>query len=291
MVWRRLKNQIVMILCPIGLLLLSFNSLRNSASDSRSLETKRPVMHTFYGQIYATNTGTGMRPEDDRHLLEAWAEAWSAAGWDTRILNLGDAMKHPDFEKYDKPLGDNVSGLYDHLCFFRWLAMASAGGGWMSDYDVFPVPHDTNKYHYNELPEDGKLTVYEFTKEGGVPSLISGSASEWDRLAHLLFDKSYDNKISSDMYALIDLHQTHPDAFVLADKVLKGHLALKEHLKEDKCRHYRGYDAVHFSHYAIHIGKEAGVLEKDAGPNSRPMVAKNWIREWIKVCGVEETVQ
>ncbi|CAE7267339.1 gly-3, partial [Symbiodinium sp. KB8] len=74
------------------------------------------------------------------------------------------------------PLGGNK--MYDYHCYMRYLAMAEAGGGWMSDYDVIPTwfPPDT------DLPNDGRFTSY----QNHVPALLSGRQDEWYRMADTL---------------------------------------------------------------------------------------------------------
>ena len=248
----------------------------------------KPIMHTFYDPLSKTKS-TGMSNADDRHLLETWSEAWKAAGWSTKILVLADAQKHKDYEKYKKMLESNTDGVYNQMCFLRWLAMATEGG-WMSDYDVFPIPtridflKPTRKS--DTLPNNGTMTVYEFTRDGGVPSLVSGTAEEWDRLGRLLIEKSNDDDIGSDMFALINVKKSDPRAFILGDKVLKGHIALKnEKMTKNSCKIWFGYAAVHFSHFSIEKGKENGALRKTTGPTSRPQIGADWMKEWIKVCG------
>ena len=56
------------------------------------------------------------------------------------MLTLDDAMRQPDFDEVEKKM-EAIHGKlkYDALCFYRWLAMAVSGGGWMSDHDTFPV--------------------------------------------------------------------------------------------------------------------------------------------------------
>ena len=258
-------------------------SMRRNLDVSGTKTLKRPVMHTFYQRT----TLTGMTDVDDRHLLEAWREGWHAAGWDTKILTLDDAKKHDKFESYEKTLTENTFDTYNELCYVRWLAMAANGGGWMCDYDVFPIPTSSElNREGRDLPYKGKLTVYEYTRDGGVPSLVSGTAEEWERVALLLIDKSFDKSIASDMYALIDLHHSDPENFVLANKVLKGHFAMKEkEVRESMCRAWGDFMAIHISHYAVSVGKESGRLHKDMQPRHRPKIASEWMSEWINVCG------
>lgn len=251
--------------------------------------TQKRVMHTFYDRLSETKS-TGMTNKDDRVLLETWSAAWRAAGWEPKILVLDDAQKHPDYEKYKDSLKENTDGVYNQMCYIRWLAMAANGGGWMCDYDVFPIPL-SSKYlqphhdHDHDLPHDGKLTVYEFTREGGVPSLISGTAEEWDRMAHAVIEKSFDKSIHSDMFAIMNIHQTDPEAFILANKVLKGHVAMKEvKITTSLCMMWFGYGAIHFSHFSIGVGKDSGRLGPDANPSSRSQIASDWMEEWIQVC-------
>merc|ERR1719188_1917742 len=77
--------------------------------------------------------------------------------------------------------------------------MASVGGGWMSDWDNFPL----NMKPSFTLPNKGTLTSY----SGHVPNLVSGSAYNWNRIVKAMFDH-YDEQSQhgslhwSDMLAL-----------------------------------------------------------------------------------------
>lgn len=195
-------------------------------------QQRRQVMHTFYAHIESHERGTGMTDNDDRNELQVWQEMWHAAGWDTKILTLADAQKHPDYKEFSDKLEKDIFKVYDQLCFLRWLAMAANGGGWMCDYDVFPMPNFQKDPLFRPdsvwLPFEGKLTVYEYTAAGGVPSIISAKASEWDRVAHLLLERQQKHGLLSDMFALINLHEEDEHAYNLKHKVLKGHFALGE---------------------------------------------------------------
>ena len=124
----------------------------------------RPMMHTFY-----ENSDVG---EDD--LLEYWKEAWNEAGWDTVVLTMEDAKKHPYYDEMFSVI-DPIWGMtYNGLCFYRWLAMAASGGGWMSDYDLFPTNFPKEEGFMDSLPNRGDFTSF----YGHVPSLMSGREDE-----------------------------------------------------------------------------------------------------------------
>jgi hypothetical protein len=91
--------------------------------------------------------------------------------------------------------------------------MATVGGGWMSDYDVVPLKSIVPKEYFEPpkrlskkdmdgingfpLPNKGGFTVY--ANDGRVPSHMSGSAKEWDRMAKSLLDLAHDH--TDDFYS------------------------------------------------------------------------------------------
>jgi hypothetical protein len=138
-------------------------------------------MHTFYEPL----PGLADTAEDVLQM-GSWSEVWKDAGWSTRMLTLSDARRHPQFQAVDNRLtrliaagtrlGNNVA--YEKMCYFRYLAMAAAGGGWMSDYDTIPLG---DMIAGTPLPR--LFTSY--TKH--VPSLMVGSADQWiELLMHML---------------------------------------------------------------------------------------------------------
>jgi len=272
----------------------------------------KPIMHTFYQRIdpehhhtgTTFNQGTGM-PSEEAHLalVEAWRESWEAAGFETRVLDINDVKKHDRYDDIRAFLDNEQFGEYDELCFLRWYAMSSIGGGWMSDYDVVPlkslVPNDyfNAPEHLSEsdmagnngipLPNEGKFTVYSWK----VPSLMSGSADEWERLAQALMDLTHEHldDFYSDMYALIDYDKTMDDAYIKKDEVLSR---LSDFILEngdiDCEKVWKMEDehlwAVHFSHWNIHDAAEHGILDKNVGPGDRPDIAKEFIINWEDQC-------
>mmetsp|Transcript_14706 Transcript_14706/g.21000 ORF Transcript_14706/g.21000 Transcript_14706/m.21000 type:complete len:322 (+) Transcript_14706:51-1016(+) len=164
---------------------------------------EKPVMHTFFERLPGN--------DEEEKLLRSWTKAWEDAGFETRILSLNDARKHPSWTEIRSLVNDNVgregnehSKLYNEMCYYRWFAMATIeGGGWMSDFDTFPLnfPIHLTK----ELPNGGRFTSQELF----VPSLMSASKEEWNRVAMLVVDAINDipieeeeGAIISDMYSL-----------------------------------------------------------------------------------------
>ena len=64
------------------------------------------------------------------------SEEWEAIGFDTHILTMEDAKKHPLYDKMESVVKPVFRTDYNAMCFYRWLAMANHGG-WMSDYDTY----------------------------------------------------------------------------------------------------------------------------------------------------------
>ena len=135
---------------------------------------QRPVMHTFFNPL---DGGTGMSPEGDRAMIELWKQTWSDAGWEPKILTLKDAENHPEYQELRELVDGTLLDDYNKLCIYRWLAIASVGGGWMSDYDNIPLRDFSSSAL--PLPNDGELTVH----DDHVPDLVSGAANEWTRVA------------------------------------------------------------------------------------------------------------
>ena len=237
-------------------------------ADENSLYTfdekdPRPVVNTFF-QIFEKRLSL-----DSAEILGVWKQAWSAAGYNPRVLDLSHAEAHPDYvsiiKKLDEiPLGNNVP--YDSACYLRHFAMASVGGGIMTDYDTLPL--NMNKYSLlaggdGGLPNNGTFTSF----EGHVPSFVVGSAVEWDRVAKALIQEGIEagkgvivgdrKQLFSDMLALRSLIHKHE---VLTFE--KPRLVAELHFKVDQMRHgetsteplcdkTKNLMALHFSHSSV----------------------------------------
>ena len=236
--------------------------------------TDKPIIYTFYSTIDPSIKHTGMTDSADESLLQVWKEKWTEAGWDARLLNLDDAKRHPKFSEFDEKLQkislNGPNEYYNQLCYYRWLAMAEVGGGWMSDYDVLPM----NIHGHNHYNKDGNFTVY----GGSAPCLMSGSESEWERMAFLILENGIQQrhaKLWSDMFAIVDLFTKDTQVYQLYNFV--GYTIVNIKWNAQSCHHFKNKLATHFSHHAMNEIKLADI-------NMRPDFAKTWIEKWKSGC-------
>jgi len=247
----------------------------------------RPLMFTFIDNLN----------EKEETLLYAWKEAWHAAGWDTKVLTLEDAEKHAHFKERDLALrAENMRlGNDEVLSFHRYMAMAYAGGGWMSDWDVYPLNPLKNGGHLTSLPNEGRFTLYERLGDGKgvVPSIISGTAKEYNRIAALLQESAveYGSKATnwSDLNALCDLRAKNPEAFASEDAVVPGRSVLTgipDHLVLDTenwgkdCLITSGKLAVHFTPVIL----KGKYLREGVTKALASSVSLTWLDMWAGRC-------
>ena len=173
----------------------------------------KPIMATFFESVEGRGC-CGMSREGHEKLLHAWDKSWKAMGWETKILTKKDAMKHPDFELLNEKLKKVHVTPYNHRCLWRWLAMAmneDEHGGWMSDYDVFPLTL-TGEVGL-ELAEKPGFQTW----SGHVPALIHSDRESWDKIIHMMMDiipeeHTSGTAIVTDMRLLMILHEHHKKA-------------------------------------------------------------------------------
>lgn len=191
-----------------------------------------------------------------RRVLEWWRQTWSRAGWNPVILSEVIARTHPRFDSYSavmrkKPLMNSAQ--YELACFYRWMATAAAGGGVQCDYDC--INNGLTPEDIAPLLADGKMTIYE---PAHVPSLVSGSAAEFERMCdlfagfevsqykpHMIAESQGGTKVS-DMFILANFpEQFRPNKIVWEFHREPGWQTAK---------------AIHFSNWACEgIGKENAI--------------------------------
>lgn len=266
--------------------IMTFQEADRSLTVTTEDGTGKPIIYTFYGTIDPSIKQTGMTDSADERLLQVWKEKWAEAGWDARILNLDDAKRHPRFSEFDEKLQkiplNGPNGYYNQLCYYRWLAMAEIGGGWMSDYDVLPM----NIHIHNDYYQDGNFAIYSSIPglSGGIPCLMSGSQSEWERMSFSILEngvqKHLDANLWSDFFAAIDVYREDEQMYRLYDLVEEA-----ENIEWDaqSCHRFENTLAAHFCHSAMHK-----VNLQDL--NMRPDFARNWIEEWNSKCDISSLV-
>ena len=261
--------------------------------------TGRPSMYTFYNPLFEDAFVTKMTPKGDAALIAEWKRTWFNYGWEPKVLNYEDAKKHPDFDEIAAHIEmSNLDG-YNKMCIWRWLAMATVGGGWMSDYDTFPI-RDFSQEAY-PLPNDGQMTIH----DNVVPDLVSGTSGEWLRLTqhitmslmkHVVPNK--DEKtgrrrytVWSDMKALEEWSRKVPDMFKSSSKVMvrafdNDDEKLGEPWSPEKCqqRTPESIKAVHFSHAALTKAETSNMLHEGQTTDNRAQIAKEWIETWKASC-------
>lgn len=115
---------------------LLFRSLRKpSSSPNPPAKTPPkpagPVIYTYFQPLKGNEI-----PPLDAKLIQAWSKNWAAAGWTPVVLSEKDARQHPEFESLEpelKKLPSVNPTNYDLSCYYRWIAVAAKGGGFMAD--------------------------------------------------------------------------------------------------------------------------------------------------------------
>mmetsp|Transcript_15308 Transcript_15308/g.44276 ORF Transcript_15308/g.44276 Transcript_15308/m.44276 type:complete len:498 (+) Transcript_15308:1032-2525(+) len=243
-------------------------------------------MHTFFDAI----SSKGL--EDELALVAAWEAAWQSAGWRTKVLTSDDARRHFQYDEL-WPLIDAMPLIkYDKLCYLRWLAMGAVGGGWMSDYDTVPLRGSLERAV--DLSYRPTFTVYgQNLSSDAVPALLSGSASEWNRMVNALVrlgptavEMVGKFPFPSDMYSLMSLQYSDEVYFHVENDLMRGQdafFSLVEGPNEFQCSKFNhlemfegqrvpNWRAIHFSHAAL--------MDVNVGFNNiasyRPKFALRW---------------
>jgi len=248
-------------------------------------EVKRPVMHTFF-ELQTFPNGKQVPKEEHDELLYLWQTLWREAGWDTKILTMDDARKHPDFEMYTRGILEDEEvweNSYNYMCFVRWLAMDANGeGGFITDYDTYPM--GLKNFDGSILPNGGRFTVFQMF----VPALISGTANEWSRMTKKIFDiaikKSTETHahVNSDMYALFDMYHETPDDCHWENLVYGGYPYTRKNVVD--CKALEDMQAVHLSHYATQLAFQKGLFDIKHHESNRHLFARDLSYNWKEQC-------
>lgn len=122
---------LVLLLASLG---AAYRVERNNLRGPNTKQ-RRPVMHTFFSQLTPVGKqgkSAGMTENAHSQMISTWRDSWQQAGWDTRVLTMDDVKQHPEFAQLDEVIRKFNMNEYEKTCYYRWLAMAAVGGGWMS---------------------------------------------------------------------------------------------------------------------------------------------------------------
>jgi len=223
------------------------------------------------------------------------------SGWEPLTLNIDNAKYHPMYDRLISNLLINVNGTrfyggndkYNFFCFIRWIAMASVGGGWMSDYDTLPLYSKPTM----TLPNNGSLSIF----TNWVPNLVSGSAAEWNRMTEVMFNNYKEHSKNgkerwSDMFEMFYLIEKSsqiedkPLGLLKTIEINEFFGILDEEDKEtkeeitnpydlsDKCDTLIHFRAIHFSHHSCYLVKFCH------GYSRRHVAERKWYQSWLEQC-------
>ena len=285
---------------------------------ARCANNDRPIVFTFYEHV------SQLDEEQPRELLEVWTQSWYDAGWEPVVLTMGDAKRHPNYKYFQKVLNNhkqfrNNRDRYNYYCFMRWVAISASGGGWLVDYDTFPL----NLPATTTLPNHGQFTGH----SDYVPNILSGSLTEWNRMIKILFNQleKQNNKrlFYSDMLAAQDIYFspennndnnnnsttiTKPSSLFITETT-SGQLydfyteeianpntrwkLINPYDFKNKCHLSKMYTTIHFSHHScgkmwfcrdgVHEGIDGNFIKQQR----RGEIAKKWLEWWKFYCGDE----
>jgi hypothetical protein len=259
-------------------------------TQANSYQQFRPVIKTFF---QSQSDQSEVRFPDDP-ILRIWKEEWEQAGFEAQVVTLADAKKHPYYDTMkaavEKTFGTDI---YHHYRFLRYLAMATTGGGWFSEYDTMPINFPIEKAI--TLPSNGQFTSY----TAFVPALISASGEEWTRVAQLITEqlpKTKQSRPPSDMIMLKDFYEQHIDNIDFKEYVenyVRDPRDVIEASNQVRCEELNKAYALHFSHsgkqHLMDTGRYPTYLEKDEEkhrhlPKYRALAIKRIMNDWREQC-------
>lgn len=196
------------------------NSNNQSSTVSISVTTEvvtqppRADPCTIYTYFETIPNQTFKLQEAAVDTLKLWEKVWSIQGWHPVILTVQDAKRHQNYSYFR----DRFSSFptinakeYELACFMRHVAMATVGGGFLSDYDVLPlyIPRCVKPL------SSGKYTVI----DRHIPSLVSASGQEYTRIAGLMAEFKW---------------KDHPNLFNQSGRQHVSDMLVMKKLTEDK---------------------------------------------------------
>lgn len=265
------------------------SSLETSNHIRKTTKIKpKPTIYTFWESVPGGCCGAD--EEGHQQLLDSWRSAWEDNGWETNLLSENDAKKHPDFDKLENLFLDVEISEYDKRCFYRWLAMAMLPeGGWMSDYDLFPLNFSGEEsYAIVDKNDHGRFTSY----ANIVPALLYASKAEWQKMVKMMMDEipRFEGEHFSDMYVFKELVEAKKKkaGIVYDTEEFVSRLGFENYKgdREVDCEALKSEKAIHFSHYSTGQAYDKGVFPiKEGEPiQNRGLAADLFMSDYEDQC-------
>jgi hypothetical protein len=255
---------------------------------------RRPAMYTYFERIPIDRRFTDMTDEEDDEMLEFWKSSWTAAGWDPTVLGLDDARRHPSFDQYEHELDALRIDDFGKISLRRYLAMATRGG-WMCDYDVFPLRDFRNqgRAEQHQLPNNGKFALYGIV----TATLAVADKENWEVTLRALMDDAHQhvNKNQNQlnlwtdtmsMYSLLRNSTVHvktnrlvlPANMLMVPSPWPENFCTKRQLRKD-------FLVIHFDPNSMLLGS-AAIGGHPRLPRFRVAAARDIIPRYATNCGV-----
>lgn len=272
---------------------------RLTARDDSIEIDSRPIIYTFFEWVHPfdRDADTEIPDEAEEALIREWKAAWRAFGWEPKVLSLKDARIHPSYTDFYRRINEipmqNLKGersVKNQFSFLRWLAVAAVGGGYMCDYNVFPLSHAPKTM---DLPYEGNFAIY--CEQSGpdttaAPCFMSGSAKEWTRMAFLLMIHAKENEALeaswSDTLALFHLHNhAATETYTVHDSVFEGRVEFPTNPEKESeliCQNMMDKHAIRFPLRLFH---------SETAVTARPAIIRRFLDSWSKTCKGEASRQ
>jgi hypothetical protein len=264
------------------MLLLTITTASSTSNGKISeIVERRPIMHTYFEEVVPDLTG--MTQHHHAEFLYYWKQSWFLAGWDPVVLTKEDAMRSVNNLSFDYQQPSSWSRMLLH----KWMAM-SERGGWMCDYDVFPLYHYRNDSYV--LPD--VLTLHEAV----APTLVSGTAGAWQQGTLALLRHYHDNNGNSsfwtDTLALLDLRHDENLSMRIERHVVQADLIFSSSLDDEESicaaiSKKRKKWVIHFG--PLTLQRAVQLPEHLRFPQHRVTVARDYMDKWERYCNRNET--
>lgn len=140
-------------------------------------------------------------------LLNIWKRSWRLQGWEPVVLTEDSVKDDPKYSEYVEKIAA-LPATYGHAylraTFLRWLAMAHAGGGLMTDYDTI------NYSFAPRPPSPDKLEILGSPLSAGFAAIL-GAQDKFQKMFDILVnwkvhpEHDWNSKINPPRPAVSDL--------------------------------------------------------------------------------------